>query len=47
MTEDMYSDDFSSYQNHGMAGRNSAGYYNEARLEAVLLATAPGDYPNN
>ncbi len=44
VTEDMYSDDFSSYQNHGMAGRNSANYYNQGRLEAVLLAIAPGDY---
>lgn len=44
VTEDMYSDTFASYNNHGMAGRNSASYYNQARLEAVLLAIAPGDY---
>ncbi|MCH5211882.1 MAG: hypothetical protein J1G06_02610 [Oscillospiraceae bacterium] len=44
VTSAMYSDTFSSYTNHGMAGRNSANYYNQARLEAVLLAIAPGDY---
>ncbi len=44
VTPEMYSDNFSSYNNHGMAGRNSASYYNQARLEAVLLAIAPGDY---
>ncbi|MCH5184853.1 MAG: hypothetical protein J1F64_01880 [Oscillospiraceae bacterium] len=44
VTQNMYSDVFSAYSNHGMAGRNSANYYVQARLEAVLLAVAPGDY---
>ena len=44
VTADMYSETFSAYTNHGMAGRNSANYYNQARLESVLLAVAPGDY---
>lgn len=35
---------FSAYFNHGMAGRDSIQYYNQARLEAVLLDMAPGDY---
>ncbi len=44
VTAEMYSENFSSYSNHGMAGRNSANYYNQARLETVLLDIAPGDY---
>lgn len=35
---------FSGFANHGMAGRDSVSYYNEGRLEAVLLAVCPGDY---
>ncbi|MCR5724233.1 MAG: hypothetical protein K6G80_04010 [Treponema sp.] len=35
---------FSAFYNHGMAGRDSIQFYNQARLEAVLLAVAPGDY---
>jgi len=35
---------FGGFANHGMAGRNSVSYYNEGRLEAVLLAVCPGDY---
>ncbi len=35
---------FSGYSNHGMAGRDSVDYYNEGRVEAVLLAICPGDY---
>ncbi len=35
---------FSSFHNHGMAGRNSIDFYNEGRIEAVLLAVNPGDY---
>lgn len=44
VTEAMYSEAFASYTNHGMAGRDSLNYYNQNRLEAVLLAIAPGDY---
>lgn len=35
---------FGEFFNHGMAGRDSIQFYNQARLEAVLLAVAPGDY---
>ena len=44
VTAEMYDGVFSSYSNHGMAGRNSSSFYNEGRLEAVLLSIAPGDY---
>lgn len=44
VTEDMYEDTFSAYYNHGMAGRDSVNYYNQARVEAVLLSINPGDY---
>ena len=37
-------DTFSAFYNHGMAGRDSIQFYNQARVEAVLLAIAPGDY---
>lgn len=37
-------DVFGGFANHGMAGRNSVSYYNEGRVEAVLLAICPGDY---
>lgn len=35
---------FSSYSNNAMAGRDSAQYYYEGRLERVLLDICPGDY---
>lgn len=35
---------FSGFANHGMAGRDSVNFYNQARVEAVLLAVCPGDY---
>lgn len=35
---------FSGFANHGMAGRDSVNYYNQGRVEAVLLAVCPGDY---
>ncbi len=35
---------FSGFANHGMAGRDSVSYYNQGRVEAVLLAICPGDY---
>lgn len=35
---------FSGFSNHGMAGRDSVNYYNQGRVEAVLLAVCPGDY---
>ena len=35
---------FGSFSNNAMAGRDSVQYYNQARLETVLLAIAPGDY---
>lgn len=44
VTEEMIPDEFSGYVNHGMAGRDSVNYYNQARVEAVLLAICPGDY---
>lgn len=37
-------DTFSAFYNHAMAGRDSIQFYQQARLEAVLLAVAPGDY---
>ncbi len=37
-------DVFSGFANHGMAGRDSVNYYNQGRVEAVLLAICPGDY---
>lgn len=37
-------DCLSGFSNNGMAGRNSASYYREGRLEAVLLSVNPGDY---
>lgn len=44
VTNEMWSENFASYNNHGMAGRNSASFYREARVENVLLSIAPGDY---
>ena len=35
---------FSGFENHGMGGRDSVNYYNQARVEAVLLKLCPGDY---
>ncbi len=35
---------FSSFFNHGMAGRDSLNYYNQGRVESVLLSICPGDY---
>ncbi len=35
---------FGGFANHGMAGRNSVSFYNDGRVEAVLLAICPGDY---
>ncbi len=35
---------FGGFANHGMAGRDSVSYYNQGRVEAVLLAVCPGDY---
>lgn len=35
---------FGGFANHGMAGRDSVNYYNQGRVEAVLLAICPGDY---
>ncbi len=37
-------DVFSSFNNHGMAGRHSVNYYNQGRVEEVLLAIHEGDY---
>lgn len=44
VVESMYGDTFASFRNDGMAGRNSVQFYNEGRIESVLLAIAPGDY---
>ena len=35
---------FGGFANHGMAGRDSVNYYNQGRVEEVLLAICPGDY---
>ncbi len=37
-------DCFSGFSNNGMAGRDSVNFYNQGRLETVLLAVCPGDY---
>lgn len=37
-------DTFSGFANHGMAGRDSVNFYNQGRMEAVLLSVNPGDY---
>ncbi len=37
-------DVFGGFANHGKAGDDTVIYYNNARLEAVLLAICPGDY---
>ncbi len=37
-------DTFGGFENHGMGGRDSVNYYNQARVEAVLLNVCPGDY---
>ena len=39
-----FSDTFSSFNNHGQAGRDSVNFYNQGRIENVLLAVNPGDY---
>ena len=35
---------FSGFANHGQAGRNSLSFYNQNRVENVLLDLCPGDY---
>lgn len=35
---------FSSFSNNGMAGRDSVSFYNQGRVETVLLSVCPGDY---
>ena len=35
---------FGGFSNNGMAGRDSVNFYNQARVETVLLAVRPGDY---
>lgn len=35
---------FSSFSNNGMAGRDSVSFYNQGRVESVLLNVCPGDY---
>ncbi|MGM9937106.1 MAG: hypothetical protein ACI38A_07155, partial [Candidatus Ornithomonoglobus sp.] len=37
-------DCFSGFSNNGMAGRDSVSFYNEGRVETVLLNVCPGDY---
>lgn len=37
-------DTFSSFSNNGMAGRDSVNFYNQGRVETVLLSVCPGDY---
>jgi hypothetical protein len=37
-------DCFSGFSNNGMAGRDSVSFYNQARVETVLLNVNPGDY---
>ena len=37
-------DMFGSFSNNAMAGRDSVQFYNQARLETVLLNICPGDY---
>ena len=44
VTQEMIPEAFSGFANHGMAGRDSVSYYNQGRVEAVLLAINPGDY---
>ena len=39
-------DTFSSFSNNGMAGRDSVNFYNQGRVETVLLSVCPGDYVN-
>lgn len=36
-------EELGGFANHGMAGRDSVNYYNQGRVEAVLLAICPGD----
>lgn len=38
------SDKFISFSNNGMAGRDSVNFYNQGRIESVLLSVCPGDY---
>lgn len=35
---------FSTFSNNGMAGRDSVNFYNQGRVETVLLNVHPGDY---
>ncbi|MBQ8301765.1 MAG: hypothetical protein IJX57_07395, partial [Clostridia bacterium] len=35
---------FGSFSNNGMAGRDSVNFYNQGRVETVLLNVCPGDY---
>lgn len=37
-------DAFSGFSNNGMAGRDSVNFYNQGRVETVLLSICPGDY---
>ncbi|MGN0164447.1 MAG: hypothetical protein ACI4EA_12860, partial [Candidatus Ornithomonoglobus sp.] len=37
-------DCFSGFSNNGMAGRDSVNFYNQGRVETVLLSVCPGDY---
>ena len=37
-------DKFSSFTNSAFAGRDSVGFYNQGRVESVLLNVCPGDY---
>ncbi|MGN1115774.1 MAG: hypothetical protein ACI4TH_04335, partial [Candidatus Ornithomonoglobus sp.] len=37
-------DCFSGFSNNGMAGRDSVNFYNQGRVETVLLNVNPGDY---
>ena len=37
-------DTFGNFSNNGMAGRDSVSFYNQGRVETVLLNVCPGDY---
>ncbi len=37
-------DSLLSFSNNGMAGRDSVNFYNQGRVETVLLSICPGDY---
>ena len=40
----MLPDVFGGFSNNGMAGRDSVSFYNQGRVETVLLNVCPGDY---